>query len=165
MTRDTRRQPNKQGQQRMRGRDQSGSYMRSPALESAEERRSAVSQVGVSRKGANSRGRNKSRSYARFAADELLLNPGIPRKRLPRLGTKRVVLDSGRAGSDNRQHHTGLTADWRMQPMRTPPLNKPNDSSQEERRGKKAIALQGLLFQAYFGCHTTALLLPNVTRN
>jgi cell division protein FtsW len=138
MTRDTRRQPNKEGQQRTRGRDHSGSYMRSPALESAEERRGGASQSVVSRKGANSRGRNQSRSHVRYAANEILVNPGMPRKRLPRLGAKRVAPDPGRANSDNKQQHTGLTADWRMQPMQTPPRYAPNDSTQEERQGKTA---------------------------
>ncbi len=130
MTRETRRQPNKEGQQRTRIRDRSGSYMRSPALESAEERRSAVSQ------GANSRKRVTSRAYVRNAAEEILVNPGMPRKRLPRMGTKRAAPDPGRVESDIKQQHTGMTADWRMQPGQMLSRHAPGDQSQVERQGK-----------------------------
>ncbi len=51
MTRDVRRQPNKERQQRSNVRDPSGSYVRSPALQSAEERRSSVAQGTKSRQG------------------------------------------------------------------------------------------------------------------
>ena len=87
MTRDVRRQPNKESQQRTNVHDRSGSYMRSPALESAEERRGSVAQ------GPKSRGSKTSKSYVRFAAEEKLVNPGLARKRLPRLDAKRAAPD------------------------------------------------------------------------
>ena len=126
MTRDVRRQPNKESQQRTNVHDRSGSYMRSPALESAEERRGSVAQ------GPKSRGSKTSKSYVRFAAEEKLVNPGLARKRLPRLDAKRAAPDPGRVDSNGKQQYTGLTADWHM---RTP---SQENYSQVERREKTA---------------------------
>ena len=86
MTRDVRRQPNKERQQRSSVREPSGSYMRSPALESAEERRSSVAQAPKSRRS------KRSKSYVRFASEAKLVNPGLPRKHLPYLDVNRAVL-------------------------------------------------------------------------
>ncbi len=130
MTRETRRQPNKKEQQRTRMHDRSGSYMRSPALESVDERRGRVSQK------ANSRKRVTPSAYVRYAVEEIPVNPGMPRKRLPRLGTKRVALDAGRVESDIKQQHTGLTADWRLQPKQMSSRHVTGDESQVERKGK-----------------------------
>src|SRR6266480_476958 len=99
MTRDVRRQPNKGRQQRSSVRESSGSYVRSPALQSAEERRASVAQ------GTKSRGSKTSKSYVRFASEEKLMSPGLSRKRLPRLNTSRAMPDQ----------RSGLTADWRSQ--------------------------------------------------
>ena len=126
MTRDVRRQPNKESQQRTNVRDRSGSYMRSPALESAEERRGSVAQ------GPKSRGSKTSKSYVRFAAEEKLVNPGLPRKHLPRLDAKRAAPDPGSVDSNGKQQYTGLTADWHM---RTP---SQENYSQVERKEKTA---------------------------
>jgi cell division protein FtsW len=126
MTRVVRRQPNKESQQRTNVRDRSGSYMRSPALESAEERRGSVAQ------GPRSRGSKTSKSYVRFAAEEKLVKPGLARKRLPRLNAKRAAPDPGRADSNGKQQYTGLTADWHM---RTP---SQENYSQVERKEKTA---------------------------
>ena len=126
MTRDVRRQPNKESQQRTNVHDRSGSYMRSPALESAEERRGSVAQ------GPKSRGSKTSKSYVRFAAEEKLVNPGLARKRLPRLDAKRAAPDPGRVDSNGKQQYTGLTADWHM---RTP---SQENYSQVERKEKTA---------------------------
>ena len=126
MTSVVRRQPNKESQQRTNVRDRSGSYMRSPALESAEERRGSVAQ------GPKSRGSKTSKSYVRFAAEEKLVNPGLARKRLPRQNAKRAAPDQGRADSNGKQQYTGLTADWHM---RTP---SQENYSQVERKEKTA---------------------------
>ncbi len=126
MTRDVRRQPNKESQQRTNVRDRSGSYMRSPALESAEERRGSVAQ------GPKSRGSKTSKSYVRFAAEEKLVNPGLARKRFPRLDAKRAAPDPGSVDSNGKQQYTGLTADWHM---RTP---SQENYSQVERKEKTA---------------------------
>src|SRR5438128_1103875 len=99
MTRDVRRQPNKERQQRSSVRELSGSYVRSPALQSAEVRRGSVAQ------GTKSRGSKTSKSYVRFASEEKLMSPGLSRKRLPRLNTSRAMPDQ----------RSGLTADWRSQ--------------------------------------------------
>ena len=89
MTRDVRRQPNKERQQRSSVHEPSGSYVRSPALQSAEERRGSVAQ------GTKSRGSKTSKSNVRFASEEKLMNPGLSRKRLPRLNPNRAMLDVG----------------------------------------------------------------------
>jgi cell division protein FtsW len=130
MTRDTRRQPNKEEQQRAHLRERSGSYMRSPALESAEEKRGTASQ------GANRRRRVPSRAYVRFAADDIQVNPGKPLKRLPRLGKKSAAPGSGRIESDLKQQHTGLTADWRTLAGQTPSYHAADDPAQVERQQK-----------------------------
>jgi len=100
--------------------------MRSPALESAEERRGSVAQ------GPKSRGSKTSKSYVRFAAEEKLVNPGLARKRLPRLDAKRAAPDPGSVDSNGKQQYTGLTADWHM---RTP---SQENYSQVERKEKPA---------------------------
>src|SRR5207247_1891172 len=84
MTRDVRRQPNKERQQRSNVHELSGSYMRSPALQSAEERRGSVAEKTKSRRS------KTSKSNVRFASEEKLINPGVSRKRLPRLNPKRA---------------------------------------------------------------------------
>ena len=100
MTRDVRRQPNKERQQRSSVREPSSSYVRSPALQSAEERRGSVA------RGTKSRRSKASKSYVRFAVEEKLISPGLSRKRLPRMNTSRAISD---------QRSSGLTADWRAQ--------------------------------------------------
>ncbi len=130
MTRDTRRQPNKEEQQRAHLRERPGSYMRSPALESAEVRRGAVSQ------GANRRRSVSSRTYVGYAAADILVAPGKPRKKLPRLGAKRAAPDAGWVKSDIEQRHSGLTAGWRMQSKQTPSRPAPDDQSHTERQEK-----------------------------
>ena len=109
MTHDVRRQQDMASQQKTNVRDRSGSYMRSPALESAEEKRGSLA------RGSKARRSKTSRSYVRFAAEEKLVNPGLSRKRLPHLNMKRAVPDAGRVDSISKEQHTGLTADWRMQ--------------------------------------------------
>jgi cell division protein FtsW len=109
MSHDVSRKSNKESRQRKNVRDRSGSYMRSPALESAEERRGLVAQ------GSKSRGSKTSKSSLRFAVEEKLVDPGLQRKRLPRLNAKRAAPDPVRVDSDIKQQHSGLTADWRMQ--------------------------------------------------
>ena len=130
MTRETRRQPNREEQQRAQLRERPGSYMRSPALESAEVRRGAVSQ------GANRRRSVSSRTYVRYAAADMLVAPGKPRKKLPRLGAKPAAPDAGLVESDIEQRHSGLTADWRTQSRQTPSRPAPDDQTYTERQEK-----------------------------
>src|SRR5437667_10951787 len=108
MTRDVRRQPNKEKQKRSNVQDPFVSYVRSPALKSAEERRGSVAQ------GTKSRGSKSSKSHVHFASEEKLMNAGVSRKRLPRPNRNHTISNSGKAGSA-KQQRSGLTADWRTQ--------------------------------------------------
>ena len=126
MTRDVRRQPNKERQQRSNVHEPSGSYVRSPALQSAEERRGSVAQR------TKSRGSKTSKSYVRFASEEKLINPGLSRKRLPRVNANRAMPDSGTVNNSIKQQRSGLTADWRTQ------TTSQGNYSQVERQEKTA---------------------------
>ena len=128
MTRSMRKQPNKEGLERMQVRNQPGPYMRSPALESAEQRRGAAAQP--IRSGGKSRKKDKVGPHTYYAASERAVGSGIsamPRKRLPRLGVKNAALSSGRVDS------VGVTAGWRSQAGQT------QDSSPEGRQNTAAI--------------------------
>src|SRR6516225_261142 len=125
MTRDVRRQPNKEKQQRSDVHESSGSYVRSPALQTAEERHASAAH------GTRSRGSKTSKSKVHLASEEKLMNPGVSRKRFPRLKPKRSISDSGMAKS-MKQQRSGLTADWRAQ---TPP----QDNSSQAERQEKAV--------------------------
>jgi cell division protein FtsW len=147
MTRDVRRQPNKERQQRSSVREPSGSYVRSPALQSAEERRDSVAQ------GTKSRGRKTSNSYVRFASEEKLMSPGLSRKRLPRLNANRTMSDQ----------RSGVTADWRTQ---TP---SQSNYSQVERQGKvaqetkqRAATVQAITEEEQEKLNTLEMRLPRV---
>src|SRR5258708_21048263 len=123
MTRSMRNQPNKEGLERMQVRNQPGPYMRSPALESAEQRRSAASQP--SKSSGKSRKKDKVGPHTYYAASERAVGSGIsamPRKRLPRLGVKNAALSPGRVDS------VGVTAGWRSKAGQT------QDSSPEGRQ-------------------------------
>ncbi|HKF35820.1 MAG TPA: hypothetical protein VKB35_02875, partial [Ktedonobacteraceae bacterium] len=91
MTRGMREQLNKEGLERTQVRNQPGPYMRSPALESAEQRRGAGSQPIKPRSGEKSRKRDKAGLHTHYAASERAVGSGIssmPRKHLPRLEVK-----------------------------------------------------------------------------
>ncbi len=62
----------------------------------------------------------------------------MPRKRLPRLGAKQTAASLRRANSEPEQQHTGLTADWRIQPAQMPTRHAQDDHIQEERHGRAA---------------------------
>lgn len=128
MTRSTRNQPNKEGLERMQVRNQPGPYMRSPALESAEQRRGAASQP--IRSSGKSRKRDKAGPHTYYAASERAVGSGISgmtRKRLPRLGVKNAALSPGRVDS------VGVTAGWRSKAGQT------QDSSPEGRQNTAAV--------------------------
>jgi cell division protein FtsW len=128
MTRSMRKQPNKEGLERMQVRNQPGPYMRSPALESAEQRRGAASQP--IRGSGKSRKRDKVSPHTHYAASERAVGSGIsamPRKRLPRLGVKNAALSLGRVDS------VGVTAGWRSKAGQT------QDSSPEGRQNTAAV--------------------------
>ena len=128
MTRSMRNQPNKEGLERMQVRNQPGPYMRSPALESAEQRRGEASQP--IRSSGKSRKKDKVGPHTYYAASERAVGSGIsamPRKRLPRLGVKNAALSSGRVDS------VGVTAGWRSKAGQT------QDSSPEGRQNTAAV--------------------------
>ena len=128
MTRSMRKQPNKEGLERMQVRNQPGPYMRSPALESAEQRRGAASQPIKS--SGKSRKKDKVGPHTYYAASERAVGSGIPampHKRLPRLGVKNAALSPGRVDS------VGVTAGWRSKAGQT------QDSSPEGRQNTAAV--------------------------
>src|SRR5258706_2080325 len=128
MTRSMRKQPNKEGLERMQVRNQPCPYMRSPALESAEERRGAAAQP--IRSNGKSRKKDKAGPHTYYAASERAVGSGIsamPRKRLPRLGVKNAAFSPGRVDS------VGVTAGWRSKAGQT------QDSSPEGRQNTAAV--------------------------
>ncbi|HWZ19970.1 MAG TPA: putative lipid II flippase FtsW [Ktedonobacteraceae bacterium] len=147
MTRDVRRQPNKERQQRSLVHGPSGSYVRSPALRSAEERRGSVAQ------GKKSQGSKTSKSNTRFAFEEKLINPGVPLKRLPRLNPNSVRQDSGVVKS-LKQQHSGLTADWRTQTA--------SYGAERQETKKRAATVQAITEEEQEKLATLEMRLPRV---
>jgi cell division protein FtsW len=141
MTRSMRKQPNKEGLERMQVRNQPGPYMRSPALESAEQRRGAASQP--IRSSGKSRKRDKVGPHTYYAASERAVGSGIsdmPRKRLPRLGVKNAALSPGRVDS------VGVTAGWRSKAGQTQdssPEGRQNTAAAQEKK-QKAASVQAI---------------------
>ncbi len=156
MTRDVRRQPNREKHQRPNVNEPSASYVRSPALQSAEAKRNSVAQ------GARSRGNKVSKSRTRFASEEKLMNAGISRKRLPRLNQHRAMLDVGIAASVKKQR-SGLTADWRTQaPAQGKPseVERPEKAAQETK--KRAATIQAVTEEEQEKLNTLEMRLPRV---
>ena len=143
MTRSMRKQPNKEGLERMQVRNQPGPYMRSPALESAEQRRSAASQPITSRSSEKSRKRDKAGLHTYYAASERAVGSGIsdmPRKRLPHLEVKNAALNPGRVDS------VGVTAGWRSKAGQTQdssPEGRQNTAAVQEKK-QKAASIQAI---------------------
>lgn len=141
MTRSMRKQPNKEGLERMQVRNQPGPYMRSPALESAEQRRSAASQPIKS--SGKSRKKDKVGHHTYYAASERAVGPGIPampRKRLPRLGVKNAAFSLGRVDS------VGVTVGWRSnagQTQDSSPEGRQNTAAVQEKK-QKAASVQAI---------------------
>jgi cell division protein FtsW len=156
MTHDIRRQPNKERQQRLNVHASTVSYIRSPALQSAEERQVSVAQ------GTKSRGSKTSKSNVRFASEEKLMNPGVLRKRLPRLDPNRAISDPGMANS-MKQQRSGLTADWRAQ---TPSHDKSSQAELQEMTAqgakKKAATVQAITEEEQEKLATLEMRLPRV---
>src|SRR5512135_3150047 len=108
MTSNVRRQPDKERKQRSNAHEPSSAYVRSPALQSAEEKRGSKAQ------GTRSRSNESSKSYGRLASEQQLANSRLSRKSLPRLKRNSALTNSG-ISSGAKQQKSGLTADWRMQ--------------------------------------------------
>jgi cell division protein FtsW len=99
----------------------------------------------------------------RFASEEKLVNPGLPRKHLPYLDVNRAVVGPGRVNHAIKQQHTGLTADWRMQ---TP---SQDNVSQMERKEKteqatkqRAATVQAITEEEQEKLATLEMRLPRV---
>jgi cell division protein FtsW len=137
MARGMRKQPNKKGPERTQMRDQAGPYMRSPALESAEQRRDVGAQSNVPRRGGKSRKGEQTRPYTFYAAGERSMSPGtraMPRKHLPRLETKNVASGIG-------------MADWRLKSVQTPQQDPPAQGGRPatiQGTKQKAASIQGV---------------------
>ena len=156
MKSDVRRQPNKERQQRSNAREPSSSYMRSPALQSAEERRGSVA------RGTKSRGSKTSKSKVRVASEEKLMNPGLSRKRLPRLKPNIAIPDSGMVKSV-KQQHSGLTADWRAQgPSQSNNAQAESQEKTAQERKKRAATVQAITEEEQEKLATLEMHLPRV---
>jgi cell division protein FtsW len=156
MKSDVRRQPNKERQQRSNGREPSSSYVRSPALQSAEERRGSVA------RGTKSRGSKTSKSKVRFASEEKLMNPGLTRKRLPRLNPNSAIPESGMVKSV-RQQHSGLTADWRTQmPSQSNNAQAESQEKTVQETKKRAATVQAITEEEQEKLATLEMRLPRV---
>jgi len=90
-------------------------------------------------------------------------------KRLPRIDTKRLASDPGRFESDIKQQHTGLTADWRMQPGQMLSRHGSDDQPQRERQGKtvqgpkqRAATVQAITEEEQEKLDTLEMRLPRV---
>jgi cell division protein FtsW len=156
MSHDVRRQPNKERQQKSNVHASTVSYMRSPALQSAEARRGSVAQ------GTKSRGSKTSKSNVRFASEEKLMNPGVLRKRLPRLDPNRAISDPGMAKSMKLQR-SGLTADWRAQSAwhdKSSRAERQEMTAQETK--KKAATVQAITEEEQEKLATLEMRLPRV---
>lgn len=143
MTRGMRKQLNKEGLERTQVRNQPGPYMRSPALESAEQRRDAGSQPITPRSSGKPRKRDKADPQTYYAASERAVGSGIssmPRKRLPRLEVKNAALSPGRVDS------VGITAGWRSKAGQTQdssPGGRKNTAAAQEKK-QKAASVQAI---------------------
>jgi cell division protein FtsW len=141
MTRSMRNQPNKEGLERMQVRNQPGPYMRSPALESAEQRRGAASQP--IRSSGKPRKRDKAGPHTYYATSERAVDSGIsgmPRKHLPRLRVKNAAPNPGRVDS------VGVTAGWRSKAGHTQdssPGGRQNTAAVQEKK-QKAASVQAI---------------------
>ncbi len=158
MTRDVRRQPNpnKERQQRLKVHEPSGSYVRSPALQSAEERRGSVAQ------GTKSRGSKTSNSRTRFASEQEVMAPGVSRKRLSPLNTSRAIRGASITNGVKKQR-SGLTADWRVQ---TPSPSKPSQTERQEQPAQEmkspAATIQAITAEEQEKLATLEMRLPRV---
>src|SRR5215469_18970968 len=133
MTRGMRKQLNKEGLERMQVRNQPVPYMRSPALESAEQRRGAGSQPVTLTSSGKSRKRDKAGPHTHYAASERAVGSGIssmPRKRLPRLEVKSV----------------GVTAGWRSKagPTQDSSLEGRQDTAAVQEKKQRAAPVQAI---------------------
>jgi cell division protein FtsW len=156
MKSDVRRQPNKERQQRSNGREPSSSYVRSPALQSAEERRGSVA------RGTKSRGSKTSKSKVRFASEEKLMNHGLTRKRLPRLNPNSAIPVSEMVKSV-RQQHSGLTADWRTQmPSQSNNAQAESQEKTVQETKKRAATVQAITEEEQEKLATLEMRLPRV---
>ena len=156
MARDTRRKPENQRQQRSNAHEPSSAYVRSPALQSAEEKRSAFAQR------TRTRGNRTSKSSVRMASEQSLVSPRLSRKRLPRL-KRNSVLSGSSTASSAKQQRSGLTADWRMQMPtqgKAAHVQSPEMAGQETK--KRAATVQAITEEEQEKLDTLEMRLPRV---
>ena len=121
------RQPNKEANahqpSRTRQQEQRPLSMRSPALDAIERRQpDQPRQSHQPRRqvaGAAKRPSASSRRV-RYAAEETLVRPEAPRKKLPPLKSKSVIAAPQRAQQPQQSQRTGLTSNWRLQALWEP---------------------------------------------
>lgn len=156
MTHNVRRQQDKERHQRSNLYEPSGSYVRSPALQSAEENRAAAAQRR------KPRGSISSNSRARFASEETLLNQRVSRKRLPRLKPDGSMQDAGVANRVKKQR-SGLTADWRAQlPSPSNPSQVEHQEKAVQETKKRAATVQAITEEEQEKLATLEMRLPRV---
>ncbi|HYK84268.1 MAG TPA: putative lipid II flippase FtsW [Ktedonobacteraceae bacterium] len=113
------RQPNKEANARQSGRtrqqEQRPLTMRSPALDSIERRQSAQPQQPRRRATGTARRSAVSPRRMRYAAEETLVRPEAPRKKLPPLKSKSgIVAPPPPQQQRHPQQRTGQTGSWRV---------------------------------------------------
>lgn len=117
---------------RRRGRqkDMRPPSLRSPALESVER------QGG---RAASGKRQAASSSKVRYAAEETLARPELPRKNLPRYKGRSIPAVQP---SSQQQRHTGLTAGWKLQALWQPAQKEPALQVISEEEQQKLAALE-----------------------
>ncbi|HYA99893.1 MAG TPA: putative lipid II flippase FtsW [Ktedonobacteraceae bacterium] len=154
MTRDIRRKPDKERQQKPNVLGPSSAYVRSPALQSAEEKRSSEALR------TRSRSNRTSKSPVRLASERQLVSPGFSHKRLPRLNRNRALSGLDTAGSA-KQQRSGLTADWRTQaPAKVSSVEGAEKAAQETK--KRAATVQAITEEEQEKLDTLEMRLPRI---
>ncbi len=156
MARDIRRKLDKERQQGPNAHEPSGAYVRSPALQSAEEKRRSEAQR------TRSRGSRTSKPPVRLASEQQLVSHKFSRKRLPRLDRNRALSGSSSAGSV-KQQRSGLTADWRMQaPVQDTVSQVGGAEKAVQETKKRAATVQAITEEEQEKLDTLEMRLPRV---
>lgn len=139
MPRDLRKQSNKVLERQSRVERQSPFSMRSPALEAMEQGRTERASIpGDSRKNTRRNGASAPSNRMRYAAEEVLVRPLVPRKSLPR----RERVSANADGHSQKAQRTGLTAGWRLQAPWAQKEQEATPPAISEEEQKKLAALE-----------------------
>ncbi|MEO8955707.1 MAG: putative lipid II flippase FtsW [Ktedonobacteraceae bacterium] len=123
----------RQSSDRQRQNEQRPPIMRSPALDSIERQHPRQQPKGTTKRPV------APAHKVRYAAEETLVRPATPRKKLPQLRTRRSVVG---VPESPKQQRTGITASWRLQAPWKP---EPQDASLQvisEEEQEKLAALE-----------------------